>query len=335
MGAFFSAALFASFPLHPEVVSWIIARVDSVATAFFLCSFWLYLRFVQNEGRKAVNLGLSLLSFAIGLLSKEIAITLPLVLVLWSVLNAPQGTGAVSRMRWALHKTWPYFAMLCVYLCIRTSALGTFSGGYAGSIGQGLSASLWKRWLSCDSFLRVLFPFNDEVFAHGDPLRRYLRQLYQVAAVVFVMRAFFQFRERTVRQWLVRLGFASGWFVLSLMPAYQVWNLTSTLQGSRFIYLSTAPLCLLITLIVFPAESGPGVLCGVTRTNSVVNAPATLKIIRYLHWGSIVLLSCLVVCFAAIAYRNNLPWHYAGLGVRALRDCVVETMEKCPGTVSG
>src|SRR5262249_31939043 len=55
--AFFAAAFFAAQPLHPEVVSWVIARVDSVALTFYLLSFWLYLESFAGKGGRACLIG--------------------------------------------------------------------------------------------------------------------------------------------------------------------------------------------------------------------------------------------------------------------------------------
>lgn len=79
-----AASIFAVHPLHPEVVSWIIGRVDSVCTTFYLFSLWLFLISIQTHNDRMAmraryaSLGL----FALALGSKEMAVTLPPTLVL-------------------------------------------------------------------------------------------------------------------------------------------------------------------------------------------------------------------------------------------------------------
>ena len=87
-GAWFVAAVFAVHPVHVEAVAWIIARKDLLATLFYLLAFTCWLRFQETGNRKknrskrrAAYLGL-LGFYSAALLSKTIAITLPLVLLL-------------------------------------------------------------------------------------------------------------------------------------------------------------------------------------------------------------------------------------------------------------
>jgi tetratricopeptide (TPR) repeat protein len=110
------AALFAVHPLHVESVAWISERKDVLSTFFFLLTLWAYARYAEVlslkskvQSREAVVLGpqsevqgsgfevqgsklpqrpaalfyiLSLLLFALGLMSKPMLVTLPFVLLL-------------------------------------------------------------------------------------------------------------------------------------------------------------------------------------------------------------------------------------------------------------
>ncbi len=252
LGGLASALLFSASPLHCEVVAWIIARVDSVACMFYLASFSLYLlsrRRAQKTSR--LMLGLSLFCFALSLCSKEMAVTLPPTIFLLLFLTESGGTAEGLRKKFfgACKKTLPFWALLAAYFVLRTLALGTISGGYQGSIGEGLSNSLAKRWLLDGSFLRVLFPLNLDVFGHGHGLFKTLKLLYILAGVNFGL-AFLTAKQKSPA--IKAFVFGVGWLVLTLLPTYQVWNLTETLQGSRFIYFGTMPLAFLLALMVIP-----------------------------------------------------------------------------------
>ena len=80
-GAWFAAAVFAVHPLHVESVAWVIGRKDILATAFYLAAVLAYIRFA--EMRRWRHYGLAMALFVLGLLSKSIAITLPVALLLW------------------------------------------------------------------------------------------------------------------------------------------------------------------------------------------------------------------------------------------------------------
>ena len=83
-GAWFAAAVFAVHPLHVESVAWIIGRKDILATVFYLSSVLAYIRFAEMpRGRRGGPYLLAVALFVLGLLSKSIAITLPVALLLW------------------------------------------------------------------------------------------------------------------------------------------------------------------------------------------------------------------------------------------------------------
>ncbi len=84
-GAWFAAAVFAVHPLHVESVAWIIGRKDILATVFYLSSVLAYIRFAEmpRGRRRGGQYLLAVALFVLGLLSKSIAITLPVALLLW------------------------------------------------------------------------------------------------------------------------------------------------------------------------------------------------------------------------------------------------------------
>ena len=83
-GAWFAAAVFAVHPLHVESVAWVIGRKDILATLFYLSSVLAYIRFTEMpRGRRGGPYLLAVALFVLGLLSKSIAITLPVALLLW------------------------------------------------------------------------------------------------------------------------------------------------------------------------------------------------------------------------------------------------------------
>ncbi len=310
---FLAGAFFAACPLHAEVVSWIIARVDSVQTTFLLASLWMYLR-ARDQVNPAASKALSFLCFVIALLSKEMAITLPPTLILLEMIKSEK-SNLLERIKDAARATWQYWLILAIYMGVRTAALGTISGGYAGSIGEGLSSSLFRRWFQDGSFLRVLLPLNAELPGSVHKLVRSLKLLYELAAVLVVARLIFLFKEGALQKYCRRLSFAAGWFVIAMLPTYQVWNLTETMQGSRFIYLGTAPLSLLAALLIAPLPfENRGQL------KKIINAASALVAV------------VLVWTFMQIAYQNNSAWAQASKGVRAFRAAVEDWFKPADST---
>jgi protein O-mannosyl-transferase len=76
----FVAAVFAIHPLHVESVAWVAERKDVLSGVFFMLTLAAYLRYVHQPSFASYLL--VVLVFALGLMSKPMLVTLPLVLLL-------------------------------------------------------------------------------------------------------------------------------------------------------------------------------------------------------------------------------------------------------------
>ena len=101
--AFLVGVFFAVHPLHVESVAWITERKDMLSGFFFLVALVTYLRFVR--GRSGWAYGMSLAAMGLGVLSKQMVVSLPLVLLACDHFR-------MGRLTWRslLEKT-PFFAL--------------------------------------------------------------------------------------------------------------------------------------------------------------------------------------------------------------------------------
>ncbi len=76
----FVAALFALHPMHVESVAWVAERKDVLSAFFWFLTLLLYAEYAAK--RKPMLYVLSLFSFVLGLMSKPMLVTLPLVMLL-------------------------------------------------------------------------------------------------------------------------------------------------------------------------------------------------------------------------------------------------------------
>jgi protein O-mannosyl-transferase len=100
----FVSALFALHPLRVESVVWVSERKDVLSTLFWMLTVLFYVRYANEfkvQGSKfKIFYGLSLFSFALGLMAKPMLVTLPFVLLLldyWPLGRLPRGVAALVK----------------------------------------------------------------------------------------------------------------------------------------------------------------------------------------------------------------------------------------------
>ena len=112
------ASLFALHPLRVESVAWITERKDVLSAFFGLLALWTYARFAEEskaqDGRSKLYYGLTLLFFALGLMSKSMLVAFPFVLLLldyWPLQRfGVQGAGC--RVQSLLVEKIPFFLLV-------------------------------------------------------------------------------------------------------------------------------------------------------------------------------------------------------------------------------
>jgi tetratricopeptide (TPR) repeat protein len=128
------AALFAWHPLHVESVAWIAERKDVLSAFWFLLSLWFYAAYAErtggpqrSNGRFAgiVCYGAALSSYALGLMSKPMLVTLPFVLLLldfWPLnrFRAHDSTSAFRTLAGLCLEKGPFAALAatCCWLTV-------------------------------------------------------------------------------------------------------------------------------------------------------------------------------------------------------------------------
>jgi len=77
------AGIFAVHPLHVESVAWIAERKDVLSTFFEMLTLWLYARYIEDS--KPVRYVFMAVAFALSLLAKPMAVTVPFMLILLDI----------------------------------------------------------------------------------------------------------------------------------------------------------------------------------------------------------------------------------------------------------
>jgi len=233
-GAWGAAALFAVHPCHTLAVGWISGRTDVLAGVLYLAAFLAYLESRPAAGRRRAGLmATTLVSFALALFSKEMALTLPAVMLGHALLR-PEGEALARRL------AAPALAgvVAAAYLALRIAVLGGFHPPptpFAYHLGDpGLA---WHLATAPLLYLAdfVLFvpadPMATEPFWRAHPLMLLL-------FLALVARAFWSTLQRAPDRATAAWGV--GWMAITLLP---VMMLT---VGEHFLYLPSAGYCLVV-----------------------------------------------------------------------------------------
>lgn len=121
LGAAAAALFFAVHPLRVESVAWITERRDVLSAFFCLLTVLAYLRMCEADGRARRHwLLVSLGTYALGLLSKSLIMSLPFVLLVLDVYPLRRAQG---RWRDVLLEKLPYLALAIVAAVVSVSVV--------------------------------------------------------------------------------------------------------------------------------------------------------------------------------------------------------------------
>ena len=212
--AFFSSLLFALHPIHTTNVFFIHGRTDLVFGFFYLTSLLLFFMYRKREKDRKYYI-LSLSFFILGLLSKEMSISLP-ILLFFMLLIMDKGDWR-QRMLTALGQTSIYFLIACVYVAIRLWHWAKNPDAVAGYINYDPFSILTK--LGMWSF-GLFYPFD---------LYR-MRNWFESDALAFLLilfliaAAFLALTSVAIKSnWLGLLSdkilhLSAIWFLVTLLP---------------------------------------------------------------------------------------------------------------------
>ncbi len=335
MYCFAASAIFGLYPLHTEAVSWITGRVDAVVSAFYICSIWSYIKWRQNPAQGSAKKGLSgaawfaacMINFCLGLLSKEMAVTLPVLFLVWEVVLGPSSLGSkvksaveakTTNPLWAtavnaIKYTAIFWAVLVGYFALRRYALGTFVGGYDDSLF--FVADVKHFILSWIHALRMfLIPLNKNLIgAHHILTRGWEIHMVLIGAICAVNLLI----DRSLR----RLFFFNFLFLgLALAPVYKIFAISDDLQGSRLAHVATLALSLLLAIcFITPLRALAARGKDGTAGDAEAKRPSLIRSIASDSRTRGVLLTTFTLLLATVLWTNNQTWARAGKESNSIR----------------
>jgi Flp pilus assembly protein TadD len=227
-------------PLNTESVNYVSQRTELMAGLFYLGALYGAMRAVDQPGFWWI--GVTALSAALAASSKESAVTLPIVLVLWDRIFIGNDTSGKSRpvWRWRVYAagaaSWITFALLAGQASTtrRVDLAGaasrwTYLLNQAEIIPHYLRRALWPSNLIFDYGVMSRVAFGDVV-----PGLLLLVALFVCTLYLIVRRP--------------HLGFWGAWFWITLAPASSLVPIVTEVGAERRMYLPLIGIVCLFTL---------------------------------------------------------------------------------------
>jgi tetratricopeptide (TPR) repeat protein len=252
------AGLFAVHPLNVESVAWVAERKNGLSLLFCLGSLLAYVRFVeeskvQSPKSKAAKVFFraSLGAFALALMSKPMAVTLPFVLLLLD--GWPLERFAIHDLRFAIWKRlvlekWAFF-LLSAAACVVTYLVQQHGHAVQSEAQFPLAGRIENAFVSCIRYLgKAVWPVKLAVF-YPHPGRWPLLQTGLCAALVGLFSAGALWRGRP-QPYLATGWF---WFLGTLVPVIGLVQAGTQAMADRYVYL---PLIGLFIAVVWGGFAG-------------------------------------------------------------------------------
>jgi tetratricopeptide (TPR) repeat protein len=246
----FVAGLFGWHPLHVESVAWVAERKDVLSGFFWMLPLLLYARYAEGRRQKLEGRGplsifhlpssifyfLSLFFFALGLMSKPMVVTLPLILLLldwWPLQRRPFNTPS-PKLKPMLPLIWEKVPFLAAALVCGVVTIYTVSG--VGALGAAttfpLAGRIQNALLSYLGYLKqtlwpadlaVFYPYP-ETFPAWRAAGAGLAGLLLSALLLWAPRQ----RPYLAAGWL--------WYVVTLLPVIGLIQVGGFSRADRFTY---------------------------------------------------------------------------------------------------
>ena len=110
-----SALLFCAHPIQTEVINIVSFREDLISLLFFILSLIFYVKYSKNNEKYISYIIYSICFFSIAVFSKEMALTLPLILILYDYLFMNDDKVEIKRYLFEIINTpryWGYYAVI-------------------------------------------------------------------------------------------------------------------------------------------------------------------------------------------------------------------------------
>jgi len=303
LASLLSSLIFAVHPVHTEAVAFISSRTDILTTLFFFLSFYYFLLYrgfslpsfekEKNKSKKKDHdkkidtkevdvkkyFIFSVIAYSLGLLSKEMIITLPVMLLLFDLLISK------PKIKNILKDYVIFFVVTVLYLIIRYFAIKDIEtkpifDWFYGKDALTIFATMVK---TIPVNIKLLFVPIGLLYNYNGVIS-YANSLFEINStlsilfiiLLFVIAIFFLKNKKYY-------SFSIFIFFIGLMPVINIIP-TANVMAERYLYMLSFPLCIAITYFV--------------------SENINFKNLKSYTWVFIVI----IVVFGFLTYQRNEVW---------------------------
>jgi protein O-mannosyl-transferase len=302
LASLLATLIFSAHPVHTEAVSWVSGRTDSLVTLFFFAAFYFYITYSELKENKYIIL--SFVFYALGLMSKEMIVTFPVIIILFDFLWKKKSVKDIIN-DWKLYS---YFIGLTVlYLIIRYSLLHSTieRTTYNYFYGKDFITTAATMLKTIPVYLKLLvFPVGllyhyNGVLPDSNSFAD-LNVLFSVLLIlVLLILALYFYKNYSKISFIILFVFVTFLPVMNIIP-------TMNFMAERFLYITSFSFSLLIAYVIakYINKSNLKIVVGLSILVIVIFSTLTIK--RNAEWkdnntlystadgvdGSVLLVNC-------------------------------------------
>ncbi|MGD0279508.1 MAG: tetratricopeptide repeat protein [Smithella sp.] len=223
----FVAAFFAFHPLHVQSVAWISERKDVLSAFFWMLTLCLYIYYTERPVIKRYLI--VLISFMSALMSKPMAVTLPVVMILldyWPLGRFELKKGSLILCQ--LKEKTPFFILSAVF-----SILTLFAQRHASLSGFPLGSRLVNAPVSFVTYLEKIFMPHDLAVFYPFSYQLPVWQVVGAALLIIIISAAVIVMMRR----LPYLFVGWFWYTITLLPVIGIIPLRALMMADHYTYL--------------------------------------------------------------------------------------------------
>jgi tetratricopeptide (TPR) repeat protein len=240
--ALLAAALWALHPLLTQAVTYTVQRAESLMGFFYLFTLYAFVRGADaEEPRSARWRSASIAACALGMATKEVMASAPLLVLLFDRTFLAGSFGAAWRARGKQH------LLLAATWLVLLGLVASTGGNRGGTVGLGVGVPLWAypltQFQAVARYLGLAVWPHPLVFEYGSFWVARASDILPYAAIVLALLAV---TAVALRRW-PRAGFLGAWYFLILAPSSLTPGTIQMIVEHRA-YLSTAALAVAAAL---------------------------------------------------------------------------------------